>query len=169
MQQVTYDLTWLPTLWGPIANPQFSYTIISSFPHQYLASSIDLLVDLSLLLPSRLIIYHCHCLSHHMNFFAWIVSFHQGGGFHYQKYSQVNQNDWPQNRHKLQFSGFWFQLIYLSYCNHLIHKKYTDLFGIQLGMLISLICPYSQETDHWDHLQWKLITQWFDCQQELTF
>jgi hypothetical protein len=39
------------------------------------------------------------------------------------------------------------------------------LFGIQLSMLVSLICPYSQEPDHWNHLWSKLITQQFECQQ----
>jgi hypothetical protein len=63
------------------------------------------------------------------------------------------------------FWDFDSNLIYLSYCNHLIYKKYTVLFGIQLGMLVPLICPYTQEPDHWNHLQWKLVTQQFDCQQ----
>jgi hypothetical protein len=46
------------------------------------------------------------------------------------------------------FWDFDSNLIYLSNFNHLIHKKYTNLFGIQLSMLVSLICPYSQEPDH---------------------
>jgi hypothetical protein len=46
------------------------------------------------------------------------------------------------------FWDFDFNVIYLSYCNHLIHKKCTDLFGIHLGIVVSLICPYSQEPYH---------------------
>jgi hypothetical protein len=82
-----------------------------------------------------------------------------------KNYSQVNKNDWPKIDVNCNFGDFDSNIIYLSYCNRLIYKKYTVLFGIQLGMLVPLICPYTQEPDHWNHLQWKLVTQQFDCQQ----
>jgi hypothetical protein len=52
-----------------------------------------------------------------------------------KNYSQVNKNDWPKIDVNCNFCDFDSNLIYLSYCNRLIYKKYTVLFGIQLGML----------------------------------